>query len=646
MFMKMEASSKWKSMTTIRSEDEELENGEAERRRKKGRRKGVGMFCNSDKNYDMGKGMVLDPRLPILNKWNRVFLVACLVSLFVDPVFFFLPVVNAEEGCVEMSGALGVSLTVIRSMADVFYITHILVRFRTAYIAPSSRIFGRGELVIHPSKIAANYLIFEFWLHLAASLPLPQAFIWVAMPKMRAWSYFVRFSILLQYLLRLYLIFPLSDQIIKATGVLMKTAWVGAVYNLMLFMLASHVLGSCWYLLSIGRQMECWKKVCSLGHYLDCQHEVFYCKAVERDPNKNKAAWFQLEATNITNLCHPSATNFFHFGIFSDSFASTSSPFFSRYLYCFWWGLRNLSSLGQNLLTSSNVGEINFAIVIAIIGLVLFALLIGNMQTYLQSTTLRLEEWRVRRRDTEQWMQHRQLPNQLKQSIRKYEQFRWMATHGVDEDQILKSLPLDLRREVKRHLCLDLLRQVPLFDEMEERMLDAICERLRPCLSTSNTCLLREGDPVNEMLFIIRGHLDSHTTNGGRTGFFNSSRLGPSDFCGEELLPWALDDDSRSTAVLPTSTRTVTAVTEVEGFALVAEDLKFVAAQFRRLHSKQIRSTFRFHSHQWRTWAACFIQAAWFRYKRRQKKEDEINIVVNHRSLVKPLQLDFSVEDR
>lgn len=41
------------------------------------------------------------------------------------------------------------------------------------------------------------------------------------------------------------------------------------------------------------------------------------------------------------------------------------------------------SSLGQNLLTSTFVGEINFAIIIAILGLVLFALLIGNMEVSL-----------------------------------------------------------------------------------------------------------------------------------------------------------------------------------------------------------------------------------------------------------------------
>ena len=155
---------------------------------------------------------------------------------------------------------------------------------------------------------------------------------------------------------------------------------------------------------------------------------------------------------------------------------------------------------------------------------------------------------------------------------------------------------------------------------MDERILDAICERLKPSLCTPGTCLVREGDLVHEMLFIVRGHLDSCTTNGGRTGFFNSCRIGPGDFCGEELLTWALDP--RPTVALPNSTRTVKAITEVEAFALIDEDLKFVAAQFRRLHSKQLRHTLRLYSHQWRTWAACFIQAAWFRYKRMKETSE------------------------
>lgn len=152
---------------------------------------------------------------------------------------------------------------------------------------------------------------------------------------------------------------------------------------------------------------------------------------------------------------------------------------------------------------------------------------------------------------------------------------------------------------------------------MDSCTLDAICERLRPVLCTPSTGIVREGDPVIEMLFILRGHLESYTTNGGRTGFFNLCRLGSGDFCGEELLSWALYP--RPSILLPSSTRTVKAMTEVEAFALVAEDVMFVASQFRKLHSKQLKHKFRFHSHQWRMWAACFIQAAWFRFKRRRE---------------------------
>ena len=60
---------------------------------------------------------------------------------------------------------------------------------------------------------------------------------------------------------------------------------------------------------------------------------------------------------------------------------------------------------------------------------------------------------------------------------------------------------------------------------MDERLLDAICERLKPCLFTESTYIVREGDPVDEMLFIIRGRLKSITTDGRRSGFFNHGLL-------------------------------------------------------------------------------------------------------------------------
>lgn len=150
---------------------------------------------------------------------------------------------------------------------------------------------------------------------------------------------------------------------------------------------------------------------------------------------------------------------------------------------------------------------------------------------------------------------------------------------------------------------------------MDDQLLDAICERLVPSLNTKGMYLIREGDPVKEMLFIIRGQVESSTTDGGRSGFFNSITLRPGDFCGEELLTWALVPTS---STLPSSTRTVKTITEVEAFALRAEDLRFFATQFKKLHSKRIQHAFRYYSHQWRAWGASFIQAAWRRHVKRK----------------------------
>uniref|UniRef100_A0A804P2K8 Cyclic nucleotide-binding domain-containing protein n=1 Tax=Zea mays TaxID=4577 RepID=A0A804P2K8_MAIZE len=506
---------------------------------------------------EKSKTKVLDPQGPFLQRWNKIFVISCLFAVFVDPLFLYVPVIDGGNNCLYLDKKLETTASILRFFTDIFYLLHILFQFRTGFIAPSSRVFGRGALVKDTFAIAKRYLSTLFLVDFLAVLPLPQVFVLVVLPKLQGPEIMKAKIVLLviiicQYVPRLLRIIPLYLQITRSAGILTETAWAGAAFNLIIYMLASHGFGALWYILSIQREDTCWRQAC----------------------------------INQTG-CDPTS------------------------LYC--------GSLGQNMKTSTNTLENLFAVFVSTSGLVLFALLIGNVQTYLQSASVRIEEMRVKRRDTEQWMAHRLLPENLKDRIMRHEQYRWQETRGVDEEGLLKNLPKDLRREIKRHLCLSLLMKVPMFENMDEQLLDAMCDRLKPMLYTEGSCIIREGDPVNEMLFIMRGTLESTTTNGGQTGFFNSNVLKGGDFCGEELLTWALDPTSASN--LPGSTRTVKTLSEVEAFALRADDLKFVATQFRRLHSKQLQHTFRFYSQQWRTWAACFIQAAWHRYCRKKLEE-------------------------
>lgn len=122
----------------------------------------------------------LDPSSEVVLMWNRIFLVACFVALFVDPLFFYLPQIETDHSgdesslCMSRNMPLGVVLTFFRTLADAFYALHVLVRFRTAFVAPSSRVFGIGELVRDRKQIAWRYIKTGFFFDLIAALPLPQ----------------------------------------------------------------------------------------------------------------------------------------------------------------------------------------------------------------------------------------------------------------------------------------------------------------------------------------------------------------------------------------------------------------------------------------------------------------------------------------
>ena len=126
-------------------------------------------------DYEKEKKRILDPRGKIVSNWNKIFSLSCLFALFLDPLFLLLPVIDSQ-GCVANGMTAQVVLTILRSVTDVFYLIQIIVRFHTAYVAPSSRVVGRGELVIDPSKIAMRYLRKGFIIDLMASLPLTQVF--------------------------------------------------------------------------------------------------------------------------------------------------------------------------------------------------------------------------------------------------------------------------------------------------------------------------------------------------------------------------------------------------------------------------------------------------------------------------------------
>ncbi|MCI01202.1 CNGC5-like protein, partial [Trifolium medium] len=228
---------------------------------------------------------------------------------------------------------------------DAFYLIHMALQFRTAYIAPSSRVFGRGELVIDPAQIAKRYLRRYFIIDFLSVLPLPQIVVWRFLQSSKGSDVVTTkqallFIILLQYIPRFLRMLPLTSELKRTAGVFAETAWAGAAYYLLLFMLASHIVGSFWYLLAVERNDFCWKKACSDNGY---NKKFLYCG---NQYMQGYSSWQNKSEAILTSQCSTDNDNPpFDYGIFTQALKSgivSSNKFLSKYCYCLWWGLQNL----------------------------------------------------------------------------------------------------------------------------------------------------------------------------------------------------------------------------------------------------------------------------------------------------------------
>ncbi|PRQ60489.1 putative cGMP-dependent kinase [Rosa chinensis] len=280
------------------------------------------------------------------------------------------------------------------------------------------------------------------------------------------------------------------------------------------------VLGALWYFFSIQREIDCWQYACR--SVKRCKPNAFDC-----DDHAFR------NITLPSNLCpvNPRKVTLFDFGIFIDAVQSgmlRSTDFPQKFLHCFSWGLRNLSSFGQNLQTSTYAWEDLFAIFISIGGMLLFLIYLnGILQTYMQLETTRSKQQRKlmkmeRKRGPEiaSWLHNNGILLNMKKMIMTCVLHELEVNQDVNVENILSILPLECLKFIKRHLCLNTLKRVPVLQAMDEQVLTAVCDsHLKLVIYSENSYIIRESEPIDRMLFITQGIARTYTTSNDGSGF-------------------------------------------------------------------------------------------------------------------------------
>ncbi|CAB4320529.1 unnamed protein product [Prunus armeniaca] len=532
-------------------------------------------------------GSIFNQVRSFLPQWKSAFLASCVLGALIDPLFFYIPIVNKDTKCIGLDNSLKGAVISLRSTTDLFYVVNIVIQIYIELKASTFRVMGRSYLhtIVLPMANRIWRISSHILIDILAVLPIPQAAILIFMDSsslnMRK---FLAFLALLQYVPRVLRIYLLCTKLNK-TPARETEIWIlfQGAFSFFLYILASHVFGAFWYFLAIQRETACWQNACRNNN--GCEPTTFYCNGRSIR-----------NITFLNDLCsmNPHNTNAtpFDFGMFVESvqsgvLESTNLP--KKFFHCFWWGLRNLSSLGQNLETSNHTWENIFAIFISLSGLLLVLLYLPtNLKICMELVTSssakmrNIRQQETKYREVQRWLSENDIPEDMKGTIMQKVDEQLEPNKDVHVENILYILPLEQKRFIKRHLCWPIMKKVPMLGVMDDQVLNEIFDNLKPMSYTKDNYIIGEGEPLSKMLFITHGDVLTYTTNNGAgTSSGGSSTikyLAKGDFCGEELLTWASTFSPLSD--LPISTRFVKSLTKVEAFALVANDLRIIASKF------------------------------------------------------------------
>ncbi|KAK4838329.1 hypothetical protein QYF36_012909 [Acer negundo] len=481
----------------------------------------------------------------------------CVIKILLDPFYLYTSLINYDYKCVAVDDYFWpmskyfngfVILIVMLSVGSLFSV--VLIKGR------------RFE-----ATIWLFLVVIDLWTYVGP--PSSQQPLKAVFPAAGAGNFYSSVLFLLQYFAMVTLIYLTFTRATRTSA----TIWAKAAFNLLLYMLGGHVFGGLWYSFAIEKVIECWKKACK-KYASKCSGDAFLCDGTLRDSNF------------LNDFCPAKTQNrtIYDFGIYRDALESgivetTNLP--KKILYCFRWGLQNLSAFGQSLQASTDAWENILVISITIYSMALFVFFIGNVQIYLQSKTVKSEMIRQKKQQIEQCTSFAKLSENLQKQIKRYQPDIWEETKGVDFE-FLFNLPEDLRKNTKHELCLELLKKVDEFRSWSEQLLEELCDCVKPVSYAQHAEIVRKGSSIDEMLFLVQGKLQTYSLTSVDTGPTTSpphleisiNRLEEGKFCGEELVAWFQADLYSSN--LPISTKTIQTITKVDAFALMSYDLQNV----------------------------------------------------------------------
>ncbi|MEJ1274656.1 hypothetical protein NN561_005544 [Cricetulus griseus] len=177
-----------------------------------------------------------------------------------------------------------------------------------------------------------------------------------------------------------------------------------------------------------------------------------------------------------------------------------------KYVYSLYWSTLTLTTIGETpppVLDSEYV----FVVVDFLIGVLIFATIVGNIGSMISNMNAARAEFQARVDAIKQYMNFRNVSKDMEKRVIKWFDYLWTNKKTVDEKEVLRYLPDKLRAEIAINVHLDTLKKVRIFADCEAGLLVELVLKLQPQVYSPGDYICKKGDIGREMYIIKEGKL-------------------------------------------------------------------------------------------------------------------------------------------
>ena len=144
----------------------------------------------------------------------------------------------------------------------------------------------------------------------------------------------------------------------------------------------------------------------------------------------------------------------------------------------FYWSTLTLTTIGETPQPVQDV-EYFFVTVDFLIGVLIFATIVGNIGSMITNMNAARAEFQNRMDAVKQYMVFRKVGKDLENRVIKWFDYLWSNKQAMDEESVLGMLPDKLKAEIAIHVHLDTLKKVRIFQDCEKGLLVDLVLKLK-----------------------------------------------------------------------------------------------------------------------------------------------------------------------